>query len=214
LISAEDYTDAVSVKSIKGASLPTGRALAEEEIAALFTTCITDKSHRGRRDSALLAVLCGGGLRRSEVVSLDVHHYDGKSGALTVRQGKGRKDRRVFMVGGAVPALRDWLAVRGMEPGPLFVRIRRWNAVTSARLTDQAVLCILRHRQKQAGTAAFSPHDLRRTFITSLFAGGADGATIQKLAGHADIKTSAQYDRRGDTALREASALIKIPYPE
>jgi integrase/recombinase XerD len=78
-------------------------------------------------------------------------------------------------------------------------------------MTDQAVAIILQKRAEQAGLAAMSPHDLRRTFVTGLLDTGADIATVQKLAGHADPATTARYDRRGETAKQAAAALLDLP---
>jgi site-specific recombinase XerD len=160
----------------------------------------------------MLGLLCGAGPRRSELVNLDLEAYDPVTGALTVRQGKGNKDRRLFPAHGAGQALREWLAVRGELPGPLFVPISTRGRLLARRLTDKAVTWILSVRAAQAGVTTFSPHDLRRTFISTLLDAGADLATVADLAGHANIATTATYDRRGEAAKRKAAALLTIPF--
>ena len=65
-------------------------------------------------------------------------------------------------------------------------------------MTDQSVLAILDRVRRKAKVRPFSPHDLRRSFISDLLDRGADIATVQRMAGHANIQTTARYDRRGE----------------
>ena len=212
LMTAEQYERAADLKVVKEERLPSGRALDGAEIAALFAACGADATPAGIRDAALLAVLLATGLRRSEVVALDVSDYTLGSGALLVRSGKGRKDRLVYVGAAvAVAALADWLTIRGAAPGPLFTAARRGGHITQRRLSDQAVALILQTRARQAGVADVSPHDLRRTFVTDLLDAGADIATVQKLAGHADPATTARYDRRGEQTKQDAARLLDLP---
>jgi integrase len=210
LICGDDYAQAVDIHDLKGETLPRGRALEVGELRALFAAC--DSSPAGARDAALLAVCYGGGLRRAEVVALDLSDYDPATGALTVRAGKGRKDRTSYATNGAAAALAAWLAVRGPVPGPLFVPVNRAGRVEVRGMTPQAVYLALRKRAELAGVARFSPHDLRRTFVGDLLDAGADIATVQRLAGHASVQTTARYDRRGEATKRRAAELLHVPY--
>ncbi|HEY7909650.1 MAG TPA: tyrosine-type recombinase/integrase [Thermomicrobiales bacterium] len=208
---AADYQRAVDLPGVRGGTLPRGRALTPGELRALFATC-ADGSPAGVRDAALLAVLYGGGLRRAEVVSLDMSDYLPETGALTVRHGKGEKARIVYLTGGAQAAADAWCALRGEAAGPLFLPINKGGRLTHRRMTDQAVLAVLSRRAKTAGVGHFSPHDLRRTFISDLLDAGADIATVQKLAGHSSVTTTGRYDRRGEHAKMRAATLLHVPY--
>ena len=134
---------------------------------------------------------------------------------MTIRAGKGNADRVVYVENGALDALADRLEVRAATvgaAGPLFVRIRRGDHATGDGLTPQAIYDILARRALQAGVKAFTPHDLRRTFAGELLDAGADIVTVQKIMGHANVTTTAGYDRRGARAKRGAAKLLHVPY--
>ena len=207
---AESFHRAVSVDNVKGETLPAGRDLSEGEIRALMASCSEDMRPAGFRDAALIAVLCLG-LRRAEVVALDVDNYDPETGALKL-PGKGRKERLVYAYGGVADALGDWMQIRGEEPGPLFYPIRKGGVIVPARLTTQAVYEILRSRGARASVKPFSPHDLRRTFVGSLLDAGADVSVVARLAGHASVTTTARYDRRGEKAKQKSARMLHVPY--
>jgi site-specific recombinase XerD len=210
-LSAEDYHRTANLKVVRSEGLPRGRALKGGEMLALMTVCSQDVTPLGSRDAALIAVLYAGGLRRSEVAKLDLAHYDEETGALTIQGGKGGKDRIAYLGTGS-EALADWLTLRGRAAGPLFYPIRWGGHIKPLRLTEQSVFDILKKRGQEAGVKAFSPHDMRRTFISDLLDAGADIATVQKLAGHADVQTTARYDRRGEVTKRQAASKLHLPY--
>ena len=212
LMSAEDYHRAIAIERKTGQRLVTGRALSIGEVQALFYVCAQDKSVKGSRDAALIAVLYSAGLRRSEVVAVDLFDWREQDNCLLGRSGKGDKDRTNYLDDGATAALTDWLSWRGEESGALFYPTRRGGNLESRRMTDQAVLDILRQRGKEAQIASFSPHDFRRTFASNMIDAGVDIVTVQNLMGHASPVTTARYDRRGEEAKRRAAGLLHTPY--
>jgi site-specific recombinase XerD len=211
-LSADAMQRAADVPPVKGVTLLRGRALTGGELRALFDDCSNDEGPAGVRDAAMLGVLYGSGVRRSELVGLDLADYDVETGGLAVRHGKGNKARMVYAAGGTADALADWLTWRGVEPGPLFCHVKKGGGIVQRRLADQAVFDILAKRLVQAGVSRCSPHDMRRTFIGDLLDAGADISTVQQLAGHSNVSTTARYDRRGEAVKRKAVGLLHVPY--
>jgi site-specific recombinase XerD len=207
----EDYQRIKSIKGVGGSRLPAGRALAGGEVSALLDACARDETPAGARDAAMLALLVGAGLRRSEAAALNFGDYDGETGALKVR-GKGDKERLAYLESGAAAALADWLFVRGESDGALLHPVRKGGEIMRRRMTAQAIYDALAKRAREAKLSALSPHDLRRTFVSELLDAGADISAVQQLAGHANVQTTTRYDRRGEAAKRKAVALIHLPY--
>lgn len=211
-VSADDYQRAADLGQVKGETLLRGRALTAGELRALFAACARDTTPAGARDAALLAILYGAGLRRSEAVALAVADYDPESGAVTVRAGKGHKARVTYVGGGACDALAAWLTLRGQAPGALFWPVVKGGGMIPRAMSVQAVYKVMAKRAAEAGVREFSPHDLRRSYISDLLDAGADLSTAQRLAGHASTSTTTRYDRRGEAAKRKAAGLLHVPY--
>ena len=213
LMSAEDYRRAVDLKGVKGETIPAGREITDGEILALVKVCKRDKTPSGARDAALIGVLFAGGLRRAEVAALDMDNYNHATGRIDVKRGKGGKDRTVYLTNGAKTALDVWLIERGMNPGKLFTPILKSGQVQPEKpMSAQAIYNMLVKRGKEAELSDFSPHDFRRTFISTLLDRSVDIATVSKLAGHADPKTTARYDRRGEETKQRAAEKIHFPF--
>lgn len=210
LMDVESYQHILAVRQVRGSVLPRGRALRREEIRALFDVCGADRGSAGLRDAALLGIILGCGLRRSEAVALSYEDLLPAERAMRVL-GKGNKERLAYVPEGAWQRLYLWTdQVRGEAPGPLFTRIRRHDDVTSDRLTDQAVYHILQVRQRQAGIEKCAPHDLRRTFATAMLDNGEDLITVKDAMGHASVTTTQKYDRRGEERLRSARDRLRL----
>lgn len=191
-----EYHRAADLPAVKATRLPAGRGASPDDLRALFAAATSD------RDRATLALLVGAGLRRSEVSALAVDDVDLASGEVIVRAGKGRRDRVAWVGASALAHLRTHAATR--------------PAATSGqdRFVDvgpDAIYKLVRLAAKRAGVADLTPHDLRRTFVTNLLEAGADLSVVKELAGHADIQTTARYDRRGERAKRAAAQLLAVP---
>ena len=212
LLSAEEYHTARSVKAIRGERVPKGRALTSGELLALLETCALDPTPAGRRDAALLALLYACGLRRAEVAALQLADYDPQEQALKIL-GKGNKQRYAYVVdAGGQAALADWLAVRGTWPGPLFSRILMSGVVLRQGLSTAAIYARLQRRAETARVPHLAPHDFRRTFVGDLLDAGVDLSTVQRMAGHANVETTAKYDRRPEQAKKRAAGVLRVPY--
>ena len=213
LMTVEDYHKAVDVPNVRGSRLPAGRALVKAEVAALLQVCREDPKAVGARDGAALALMAGAGLRRAETVAVRIEDYDAGNGAIRI-VGKGHKERMAYLGGEASGIIAGWIRVRGSQPGPLLCPIAPSGRIEIRPLTGQAVMLRLWERCRQAGIRPCSPQDLRRTYISYLLEDGADLAVAQRMAGHANPRTTVRYDRReGSANRRTASRLDKLLAP-
>lgn len=210
-MTAENYHRAVDIKNVEGSTIPAGRDLSAEEIGKLVESC-ADGSKAGQRDAAIIGLLYSCGLRRSEVVKLNVADFAPGTGKLKIYAAKGRKDRTVYAQGGALDALLDWMHIRGWDSGALFLPIQKNNKFVFRRLSPQTIYDILVERAKSIGLEHFTVHDFRRTFVGDSLERGVDIATVANIAGHASVDTTRRYDRRPEETKREAAAKLHYPY--
>lgn len=210
LINADEYMKIKSVEPMVGETLPAGRYVTPGEVLALMRICQEDPSVASVRDAAIIGMMVAGGLRREEIVKLDLADYNPTDGSLMVK-GKRGKDRIVYLENGALDALQDWLHARGSVAGPLFLPINRGGARGNKRLTTQAIYLMLKSRTEAAGIADMSPHDLRRTAVSDLLK-TTDALTVARIMGHSSVNTTLKYDRRGEGAKRDAAKTLFIPY--
>lgn len=195
-----------------GLRLSTGRDVPTGEIGRLLNACIQDETAAGPRDVAIIAVMAATGLRRAEVCALHTSGVDLQGGSLRV-VGKRNKERTGYIGAGALEALRDWMTVRGDQPGPIFCAISKAGVLRHEKqLSTVTINRMLEKRADQAGIRDITPHDFRRTFISEMLDAGADIATVAAIVGHEDVKTTARYDRRGERAKQAAATLVNVPY--
>lgn len=204
LITMDEYIVATDLPTITPHNNLRGRALSNSEIKKIMEVCLNDESQQGVRDAALIAVLRGSGLRRGEMVALNVGDLNVETQTLNIRHGKGGKERIVYLPDSAMKYINNWLSVRGRKPGALICPILKSGKIQNRHMSSEAVLLILKKRSVEAGIEYFSPHDLRRTFCSDLLDAGVDIVTVQKLVGHASPSTTSKYDRRGEETKRKA----------
>ena len=170
--------------------------------------CIPDDTESGLRDRAIIELLFSGGLRVSELISLNRDSINLERREFVVR-GKGSKDRPIFVSNAAANAIKDYLCARHDTLAPLFLNnSKNQQAVDTSgnyrRLTPRSVQRIIEKYTKLAGiTKHVTPHTLRHSFATDLLMNGADLRSVQALLGHSDISTTQIYTHVTDTHLKE-----------
>jgi site-specific recombinase XerD len=208
LISQEHLLKMRSVKATPGSRLGQGRNLRRTLIREMMEVCAADPRPQGLRDAAVIGILYGSGMRKSESVNLDLGQINFQERSLRVI-GKGNKELVKYAPDWAFAKLQAWLAFRReqLKEGEqddtfLFNRIRRGSHITRERITKHAIYYIARQRGEQVGVKIM-PHDFRRSFITRVIEEH-DLSIAQKLAHHTNIQTTASYDVRDDNERRRA----------
>jgi len=211
-IETADYQRAIDFKGLKTANLPpAGRVVAIEEVRTILVAAAKQEPPKSWRDQALLVSMFAGGLRRQEASALDTENFDVSTGEVTVRKGKGGKFRTTYLASGYREWVEPWAKFqRDRECEPMFVRWDKDKGPTTRRLSRAGVDHVLGELVELAGISDLTPHDLRRTFATDLLENGADILMVQKLMGHADVKTTAIYDRRGEKSKQAAAEKMPV----
>jgi len=166
LMPAEAYQRAIDLPPVRGASPRKPNQLGALELRKLAQVCAGDSSPAGARDEALLALLYGANLRRSEAFALELADYDLGSGVLLVRSANGRTPRRFVANDDARRALERWILIRGPEAGPLFNPVNKGGRIERRRLSEQAIYIACQKRAAEAGLPPTSPEDLRRADVS------------------------------------------------
>lgn len=202
LIGAENYARIREVKKIRDKSPRVGRDLANAHIQAMLGCAKRNryKWHRVR-DVAILTLLYASGMRRAELVRLDLADVVSDGTRASIRaHGKGHKLRVIYVSMSFLKPLDAWLKVRGQEPGPLFTHHH-----TMRRVSGPSLACMVRRLAREAQLGRVTPHDFRRTFAGRLLDAGADLPSVSALMGHECVSTTALYDLRGDRAIMAAA---------
>lgn len=188
---------AAGIRRVKGArpnGQPVGNWLTAEQGRALLDSA-DQESTRSKRDRAILAVLLGCGLRRTELVELQIE-------ALQVREdhwiiadmiGKGRRMRTVPVPAWVKSILDDWLGAAGITGGRLFRRVNRYGGVWGEGISSKVVWRVVRLAARRTAISPLAPHDLRRTCARLCYQNGGELEQIQFLLGHASVTTTERY---------------------
>lgn len=214
-LSGEDFTRILHIKLQQNSILTVGRHISVREIAALVRVCEGENDPAGIRDIAILGLLYVCGLRRAELVKLNVGDFNQRANTIKCC-GRSENERTCWPDSGTKEALLDWLATRSTHPlsdeTPLFTPIRKGGKIIARAMTDQSIYTMINKRSKQAGLKPCTPYDFRRSFVTNMLDSNIDVLTAQRLAGHANPATTMRYDRRNSHLTKPVGETIRLPY--
>ena len=207
--------EAAAIQRVRGEKIfgvRMGTWIQKEELDRVLLT-VDRSTIRGKRDYAMLAVLFAMGLRRRELVELQVstvQQRDGQWGLIDLR-GKGRKVRSVSLPLWVKDAIFDWLGATRLIQGFLFRSISRHGKIGAARMSDESVKLILSKYAGRQDLEHFRPHDARRTCARLCRAANASLEDIQELLGHSSIQTTERYLGRTEGFQRAITNAITSP---
>jgi len=179
------------------------QVLSEEQIKRLLKAC-NRSTWVGTRNCTMLLTFLDTGIRLSELIGLNLEDVNLQNWTIRVRNGKGSKERYVFIGRSLSRALRRWIDVRGVScPDPAF-----FITSNGHRHDLRNVERIIERLAKKAGLngVRVTPHILRHTFATHYIQNGGDPFSLQRILGHSDIKTTMIYVNLAGVGLREAHA--------
>jgi len=182
------------VKSAKSVGIRTGNWLSVRQAQNLLNAPDVT-TLKGLRDRAILAVLLGCGLRRSEVAALTFDHVQQRDGRWCIvdLRGKHGRIRTMPMPAWTKAATDAWTAAAGLADGSVFRPVNRADLVAGERLGEKVVWQMLQQYAAGVGVPGIAPHDLRRTCAKLCRAAGGELEQIQLLLGHASVQTTERY---------------------
>ena len=193
LLSPELAAGISRVRGVKQLGFRAGNWLSPDECSAVLRhACGT--SLRAKRDYAMLAVLIGCGLRRSELVGLDVNDVQVRQGHWAVVDliGKGGHIRTVPIPAWVKSALDNWTAAARITEGRIFRAVSK-GKVWGDGISQNVVWYVVKGCSERAGLQHIAPHDLRRTCAKLCHTNGGEIEQIQFLLGHASVQTTERY---------------------
>jgi integrase len=152
------------------------------------------RRRKGQRDRAVLALLLGCALRRSEAAALTVADLQQRDGRWVIADlvGKHGHIRTVPVPTWVKAAVDDWTVAAGIAQGRILRSMNRHGAVTGDSLSPQGILALVAAYGHQLGVK-LKAHDARRTCAKLCRAAGGDLEQIQLLLGHSSVQTTEHY---------------------
>lgn len=183
--------------------------LTEEEQRALLAQP-NPRYPTGERNHLLIKLMLDTGLRLAEATALEWCHVDLATARLVVREGKGAKDRVLWLGEDLAAALAGWrqrqITVCQMVPAHVFTTLR------GRGVQHRYVQEMVRRYADRAGIGKrTTPHVLRHTFATDLYRETRNIRLVQKALGHADLSTTMIYTHVFDSELRSALRSFRQP---
>jgi integrase len=194
LLAPELASGITRVKGVPSKGVRLGNWLTVKQAQTLLNTPDAATA-KGLRDRAILAVLVGCGLRRSEVAALTIGHIQQRDGRWCIVDliGKHGRVRTVPMPTWVKVAIDAWTWAAGVTEGHVFRAMNRGGQAQPAPLSEKVVWQLLQGYAAAAGSPGIAPHDLRRTCAKLCRAAGGELEQIQLLLGHASIQTTERY---------------------
>jgi len=182
------------VKGSKKLGIRLGNWLTVDEARTLWQLPNT-YTLKGIRDRAILAVLLGCGLRRSELIELNFDHLQRREDhwAIVDLVGKAGHIRTVPMPEWVKRTIDDWLTAATIRQGKLFRCVCRQGAVWGTEITEKVVWHVVKEYANRLGVAKLAPHDLRRSCARLCHNAGGELEQIQFLLGHVSVQTTEKY---------------------
>ena len=194
LLTPELASGITRVKGVASKGVRLGNWLSMKQAQMLLNTPNATTT-KGLRDRAILAVLLGCGLRRSEVAALTFAHVQQRDGRWCIVDlvGKHGRVRTIPMPTWVKVAIDAWTAAAKITAGPVFRPVNRGDQGQETALNEKVIWQLLRPYAAAAGVPGIAPHDCRRTCAKLCRAAGGELEQIQLLLGHASVQTTERY---------------------
>jgi len=194
LLAPELAAGIIRVKGVKATGVRVGNWLSLQQAQDLLSAPDTT-TMKGQRDRAMLALLLGCGLRRSEIATLTFAHIQSRDGRWCIVDlvGKHGRVRTTPVPTWVKVAVDAWTLAAGIGDGRIFWPVNRGDRVAGERMGEKVVWQMLQEYAKAVGLTGIAPHDLRRTCAKLCRSAGGELEQIQMLLGHASVQTTERY---------------------